>query len=158
MFRTMNPVVVLLLFLLLPACQTARPEKELQPVVADSSSGVPDPAPSRIPVPVQPPAVKPNLTFVGAAFDSIHHIDTIRYKAFLFVGTAIPEPGKESLVEPGQRLIAEPLYVVSADGTVDLSNPRNAKLYSLYGKSPRESFLGKVTMIPGRGWFIVDVE
>jgi hypothetical protein len=158
MFRTMNPVVVLLLFSLVLACQTARPAKELQPVVSDSSSGVSELDHSRVPVPVQPPAVKPNLTFVGAAFDSIHHIDSIRYKAYLFVGTAIPEAGNESLVEPGQRLIAEPLYVVSTDGTVDLSNPRNAKLYSLYGKSPREGFLGKVTMIPGRGWFIVDVE
>jgi hypothetical protein len=108
--------------------------------------------------PPMPTAIKPNLTLIGAVVDSVVVTDSINYKIFFYVNTAIPEGGLESIAEANQRISAVASYVVGEDGRIDMNHERNKRLFRLREAVEGDVFIGKISLTDKHGWVIVDVE
>jgi len=139
-------------------CQSRDVGKRSDPLPADTSTQMQTSQPVQQPAPVQPLAIKPNMTFAGAQVDSVVMIDSARYRIYLSVSTAIPEGSAISLLEPGARIVAQPMFQLNDEGKIDPTIPRNAQLLRLRKASPRSTFIGKVTLDGEKGWLIVSVE
>lgn len=151
-------LVLVVALCLTSGCSSADSSAVSRTASPDSSLPAKPDAPLPPPVSPQPPSVKPNLTFVGAAFDSVVVTDSVSYKAYLYIATAFPEGANESLLEAGQHISAEPLYIKSPDGTIDLTVPKNSRLFALRRSVPNQGFVGKISLVPDRGWCIIDVD
>lgn len=111
-----------------------------------------------VPSSPMPTAIKQNLTAVGVLVESVVLLDSINYKISFVVNTAIPHGGFESIAEVGQRITASPSYVVSEDGTIDMNNERNKRLFNLREAVSNDIFIGKISLTDKHGWVIVDVD
>lgn len=129
-------------------------QKQTQPQKAEADSAVTPLVKSEQTL----PAIKPNTTFIGARINNIEIIDEFRYRLTVTIATAIPLEDMESLIELDQTLVVEPEFVLTEDGKVDPSNPRNEKLLNLRSMQVGDNFIGKVSLNSAGKWVLFDVE
>lgn len=133
--------------------QRSASSRDTLATVQDSTS-----PPSHVLTPSPMTTIKPNLTLVGAGIDSVVVLDSTMYRLYVFIGSAIEEPGMATVVELGQRLMLEPQFTYHSDGSFDPNDERNKRLLRLrVAKSP-QSFIGKISLVPHQGWKLVDVD
>ena len=112
---------------------------------------------SRPPKVSQPTTIKPNVTIVHAVIDSIANIDDTQYRLFVRVTSVEPMEDLPSLVEPNQQLTLTPQYIATESGQIDLSQDVNKRLFDLRSARIGAKFIGRVALLDGGTWVLLDV-
>ena len=93
---------------------------------------------------------------LSARIDLVVVTDSVRYRLIVRIDSATAGEGVE-VPTSGQRLELTPGFVVSEDSTIDLTNPRNARLYSLRAALPGKSISGSVLRDRRQRWVLIDL-
>ena len=100
--------------------------------------------------------MKPNPITLSARIDLVVVTDSVRYRLIVRITSATAGEGEE-VPTSGQRLELTPGFIVSEDSTIDLTNSRNARLYSLRGASPGKLISGSVLRDRQQHWVLIDL-
>jgi hypothetical protein len=106
----------------------------------------------------QPTVVKDNSSLIAAIVTAIDSIDVLQFRIHLDLRTAIPAGSQESLAEPGQQIIAIPLYRKDEYGMVDMRDERNQRLGELRATKVGDSVFGTITLGHDGVWYFVDTK
>jgi hypothetical protein len=103
-------------------------------------------------------AIAANFSAASVGVDSLVILDTLRYRAFLYIASVRAQGTMASFAETGQRIEATPQYLKGASGSIDLGNPRNNRLFALRGAKAGDSLEVKISLLSVGGWVLVDVD
>jgi hypothetical protein len=150
----MEKILALLLVLLCsagPGCSSSPAARSLS-LVQDTARGAgKDGAPRAT-------SLKRNGGVFTAVIDSISLLDGFRYRLTVRLSSAAALEGVDAPSGQDARLELTPGYVLDENGIVDQSNERNKRLMTLRLARPGDEVTGKISLIPGKGWVILDVE
>lgn len=134
--------------LLFAACSSGsrQVERAIQDSVQDSVRTAP------------PPAVRENLSMIGAVVRSVERTDGDSYHLTIELRTALPAGPAESIAEPGQTVIVRPAYVLGEDGKPRQGVERNARLRAAGDRKPGEALIGKIMLSAEGIWLLVDTD
>jgi hypothetical protein len=103
-------------------------------------------------------SLKRNGGVFTAVIEAVTILDELRYRLTVRLTTMAALEGMDAPSGQGQHLDLSPEYVLDANGTVDLSNERNKRLMTLRSAKPGDEVTGKISLVPEKGWVILDVE
>lgn len=148
----MKSVLLIFSFVLISCTAAERPNASKTP---EKQQQAESPTP---PPPPPPAAITQNLTLLGGVVKDIEFVDARQYRVRVEVRTAIPEGAAESLTEPGQTIILRPAYHIDDDGTLNMGNERNGRLYEVRSLKAGEAILGKISFGQDGFWYLHDTK
>ena len=108
------------------------------------------------PPPPGPPAIKPNLTRIGAEIISIQLIDDTDYSIEVLLNTAIPVGNSETVAEPEQKLMLRPDFARDAEGKILPNDARNKRLLEPRALKSGDPVFGKISLRQNGTWYLID--
>ncbi len=102
--------------------------------------------------------IQANISHIVATVKGVVILDTVDYRITVHVDSSSAIGGLANFAEPGADITLSPRYFAAADGTVDITNDRNKRLYSLRSLQTGASVRGKVVRQPNGNWEIADLD
>ena len=103
-------------------------------------------------------SIAANFSAASVGVDSVVILDTLGYRAFLYIASVRAQGSMVSFAEPGQHIEATPQYLKGASGSIDLGDPRNNRLFALRGAKAGDSLEVKISLLSAGGWVLVDAD
>jgi hypothetical protein len=98
-----------------------------------------------------------NYSEVEAVLESAETLYEPIYSMKLFIVAVTAKGGQSAVIEPGQRVVATPLYDMDAAGNVDLTIPRNAALNAIRQLPAGSKFKGTLAVTNKGNWQLLSV-